>query len=208
MLHEKRNSKGGDAPIEMLSVTMNGYMEDLSLHILDIAENSVNAGATFVRISIEERDAEDLFTVEIEDNGRGMSEEFLKKVLDPFCTTRTTRNVGLGLPFLAQSARETGGDILIRSVPGKGTIVTAVFHPRHIDMKPTGNIADTVTTLIAGSPRMDFLSRDSRTYSLDTREIRSVLEDVPINSSEVLSAIRGDLIEALNDILDQKTEKP
>jgi hypothetical protein len=199
------------APLAMLSVTMNGYMEDLSLHILDIAENSVNAGATFVRISIDEQDAKDLFTVEIEDNGRGMSEEFLQKVLDPFCTTRTTRNVGLGLSFLAQSARETGGDILIRSIPGKGTIVTAVFHPRHIDMKPTGNIADTVTTLIAGSLRTDFLfsyTRDGMTYSLDTREIRSVLEDVPINSSEVLSAIRGDLIEALNDILDRETEKP
>jgi anti-sigma regulatory factor (Ser/Thr protein kinase) len=199
------------APLAIVSVTMNGYMEDLSLHILDIAENSVNAGATFVKIRIEERDTEDLFTVEIEDNGRGMTEEFLKKVLDPFCTTRTTRNVGLGLSFLAQSARETGGDVSIRSAPDKGTTVTAVFHPRHIDMKPTGNIADTVTTLIAGSPRTDFLfsyTRDNRAYSLDTREIRGVLEDVPINSSEVLSAIRGDLVEALNDILVRKAEKP
>ena len=186
-------------------------MEDLSLHILDIAENSVSAGATFIRIRVEQRDAEDLFTVEIEDNGRGMSQEFLENVLDPFCTTRTTRDVGLGLPFLAQSARETGGDISIRSAPGKGTTVTAVFHPGHIDMRPPGNIADTVATLIAGNPLTDFLfsySRDNRTYSLDTREIRRVLEEVPINSAEVISAVREDLIEALNDILDRKTEKP
>jgi len=85
-------------------------MEDISLHILDIAENSVSASATLVRISIIEETTKDLFTVAIEDNGRGMTEEFVQKILDPFCTTRTTRNVGLGLSLLAQSARETGGD--------------------------------------------------------------------------------------------------
>jgi len=178
-------------------------MEDISLHILDIAENSVASGATLITISIVEKTKEDSFIVTIEDNGRGMTEEFVKNVLDPFCTTRTTRKVGLGLSFLAQSARETGGDIRIVSVPSKGTVVTANFIPSHIDMKPLGNIADTITTLIAGNPGTGFFfrySRDSRTYQLDTREICAVLEDVPINSSEVLSAIRGDLIEALNDI--------
>ena len=178
-------------------------MEDISLHILDIAENSVASGATLITISIVEKTREDSFIVTIEDNGRGMAEEFVRNVLDPFCTTRTTRKVGFGLSFLAQSARETGGDIRIESVPGKGTIVTADFIPSHIDMKPLGNIADTITTLIAGNPQIDFLFtyiRDTRIYSLDTREIRTVLDDVPINSSEVLSAIRGDLMEALNDL--------
>ena len=175
-------------------------MEDISLHILDIAENSVNAGATFVRISIVEQNAEDLFTIEIEDNGKGMTEEFLKKVLDPFCTTRTTRTVGLGLSLLAQSARETGGDMVVHSELNKGTVVTAYFRLSHIDMKPLGNVAETITTLIAGNPRVDILfhcARGERKYLLDTREIRSALEEVPINSSEVLSAIRNDLLEAL-----------
>jgi hypothetical protein len=179
-------------------------MEDISLHILDIAENSVSAGAKCVRISIVEEKEKDLCTVEIEDDGRGMTEEFVRKVLDPFCTTRTTRKVGLGLSLLAQSARETGGDILIHSVLHKGTVVTALFRPGHIDMKPLGNIADTITTLIAGSPQTDFLfsyCKGSRTYCLDTREIRSALEEVPVNSAEVLSAIRSDLRDALNDIL-------
>lgn len=178
-------------------------MEDISLHILDIAENSVASGATLIIISIVEKTREDSFVVTIEDNGRGMSEEFANNVLDPFCTTRTTRKVGLGLPFLSQSARETGGDIRISSVPGKGTVVTAVFIPSHIDMKPQGNMADTLTTLIAGNPQVDFVfyySRDSRDYRLDTREIRAALEDVPINTSDVLSAIRGDLTEALNNL--------
>lgn len=178
-------------------------MEDISLHILDIAENSVASGATLITINIVEKISEDRFVVTIEDNGRGMTEEFVKNILDPFCTTRTTRKVGFGLSFLAQSARETGGDIRIESVPSKGTIVTAEFIPSHIDMKPLGNIADTIITLIAGNPQIDFLFtyvRDSRTYQLDTREICAALDDVPINSSEVLSAIRGDLMEAINDI--------
>jgi len=178
-------------------------VEDISLHILDIAENSVASGATLITISIVEKTAEDSFIVTIEDNGRGMTEEFVKNVLDPFCTTRTTRKVGLGLALLAQSARETGGNIRIESVPGKGTTVTADFIPSHIDMKPLGNIVDTITTLIAGNPQVDFLFtyiRDTKIYSIDMREIRAALDDVPINSSEVLSAIRGDLMEGLNDI--------
>jgi len=178
-------------------------MEDLSLHILDVAENSVNAGATFIQISITKNTVQDLLILTIEDNGRGMPAEFVQKVLDPFCTTRTTRKVGLGLSLLAQSARETGGDIRIQSFPDKGTVVTADFRPSHIDMKPLGNIADTITTLIAGNPETDFLFRydqDNRNYSLDTREIRAALEEVPINSADVLSAIRGDLLEALHDL--------
>ena len=178
-------------------------MEDLSLHILDVAENSVNAGATFIQISIAENTVQDLLILTIEDNGRGMPPEFVQKVLDPFCTTRTTRKVGLGLSLLAQSARETGGDIRLQSFPDKGTVVTADFRPSHIDMKPLGNIADTITTLIAGNPETDFLfryDRNNRNYSLDTREIRAALEEVPINSADVLSAIRGDLLEALHDL--------
>jgi hypothetical protein len=182
-------------------------MEDISLHILDIAENSISADATFIKISIIEETAKDLFTVEIEDNGKGMTSEFVRKILDPFCTTRTTRKVGLGLSLLAQSARETGGNIVVHSALNRGTVVTANFRPSHIDMKPLGNIADTVTTLIAGNPLVDLLlhcAREGRSYRLDTREIRSALEEVPINSSEVLSAIRNDLLEALQGFFDHR----
>ena len=105
-------------------------MEDISLHILDIAENSIGADATLITISISEDTDKDLFTVEIEDNGRGIPEDMRSKVLDPFCTTRTTRKVGLGLPLLAQAARETGGDISVRPGSTSGTIVTADFQKK------------------------------------------------------------------------------
>jgi len=178
-------------------------MEDISLHILDIAENSIGADATVIAISISEDTAKDLFSVEIEDNGRGIPEDMRSKVLDPFCTSRTTRKVGLGLPLLAQAARETGGDISVRSGSASGTIVTATFKKSHIDMKPLGNMAETLVVLIAGNPKVDFLftyNKNSNTFSLDTREIKKELDGVPINSSSVLSFLRDYIGASLRDI--------
>ena len=178
-------------------------MEDISLHILDIAENSISADATRITISISEDTAKDLFSVEIEDNGRGIPEDMRSKVLDPFCTTRTTRKVGLGLPLLAQAARETGGDISVRPGSIAGTIVAATFKKSHIDMKPLGNITETLIVLIAGNPQVDFLftyNKDSNTFSLDTRRIKEKLDGVPINSSPVISFLRDYLGTSLRDI--------
>lgn len=178
-------------------------MEDISLHILDIAENSISADATLIKISISEDTAKDLFSVEIEDNGRGIPEDMMSKVLDPFCTTRTTRKVGLGLPLLAQAARETGGDIYVRPGSTSGTIVTANFKKSHIDMKPLGNIAETLVVLIAGNPHVDFMftyTKNSNVFSLDTRRIKNELDGVPINSSPVLSFLRDYIKKSLHDI--------
>ena len=178
-------------------------MEDISLHILDIAENSVSAGATLIKITISVDLQKDLFSVEIEDNGKGIPEDIRSKVLDPFVTTRTTRKVGLGLPLLAQSARETGGDISIRSENTVGTIVTASFKQSHIDMKPLGDIAETLVVLIAGNPHVDFLftyNKNSNAFSLDTREIKKELEGVPVASPHVLSFLRNYLSASLQDI--------
>jgi len=180
-------------------------MEDISLHILDIAENSVAAGATLIRIGVVDRRDEDSFVVEIEDNGKGMPEDLVAKALDPFFTSRTTRNVGLGLSLLAQAARETGGDISIKSTEGAGTIVQAQFRPAHIDMKPLGDIAETLTVLIAGNPDIDFsftydFDMGSGPFAFDTRDIRAELENIPINAPEVISFLRNSLGAALNDI--------
>jgi len=180
-------------------------MEDISLHILDIAENSVAAGATLIRIKMVDRRDEDSFVVEIGDNGKGMPEDLVVKALDPFFTSRTTRNVGLGLSLLAQAARETGGDISIKSTAGAGTIVRAQFRPAHIDMKPLGDIAETLAVLIAGNPDIDFsftydYDKGDGPYSFDTREIRAELENIPINAPEVISVLRRSLSAALNDI--------
>jgi hypothetical protein len=179
-------------------------MEDISLHILDIAENSVSAGADLIKITITVDTAKDLFFVEIEDNGRGIPKDMISKVLDPFYTTRTTRKVGLGLPLLAQAARETGGEISVRPGNFSGTVITANFKKSHIDMKPLGDIAETLVVLIAGNPQVEFLftySNDSNTFSLDTRPIREKLDGVPINSSPVLSFLRDYLGTSLRDIL-------
>ncbi len=178
-------------------------MEDISLHILDIAENSVSAGAVVIKIKILEDTVKDLLSVEIEDNGRGIPEDLIKKVLDPFYTTRTTRKVGFGLSLLAQSAKEAGGDISIKSRENAGTTISAHFKHSHIDRKPLGNITDTIIVLIAGNPDIDFIftyDKNNNTYSLDTCQIKAELDGIPINSPPVISAIRKDLREFMDTL--------
>lgn len=176
-------------------------MEDLSLHILDIVENSITAGAANIRIKINEDTRENLLLIEISDNGKGMDEEMLKNALDPFHTTRTTRNVGLGIPFLADAARETGGDVSIKSVKGEGTAITATFRYDHIDRKPLGDIGKTLIVIIASNPDIDILfeyKKNNFEYMLDTAEIKKDLDGVPINTPGVIKAIENDLKEWFN----------
>ncbi len=149
-------------------------MEDISLHILDIVENSIVAKAKRIEIRVIEDIAENLFTVEIKDDGEGMDKATVKKVLDPFFTTRTTRKVGLGLPMLAQSTRESGGNIEISSQVGKETKIKATFQYDHPDRRPLGNIKETLTTLVLGHPEIDFLyehKKGEKVLRLDTRDI-------------------------------------
>jgi signal transduction histidine kinase len=149
-------------------------MEDLSLHILDIVENSIAAMAGRIEIRIEEDQAKDLVTIEIKDDGKGMDEQTLKKALDPFFTTRTTRRVGLGLSLLAQAARDSEGTFDLSSSPGKGTMVNATFRLSHPDCKPMGDISQTMQVLVMSHPEVDFLyehKSDSSTYRFDTREV-------------------------------------
>jgi len=148
-------------------------MEDLSLHILDIAENAISGSARTVEIRIDEDRNKDLLTIEIKDDGKGMDEQTLQKALDPFFTTRTTRRVGLGLPLLAQAARESGGQIKLYSEPGRGTTVRATFVHSHVDRKPMGSIDETIQTLVAGHPEIDFLyehNTNGSIYHFDTRD--------------------------------------
>jgi len=148
-------------------------MEDLSLHILDIAENSIAAAAKKIEIIIDEDKDKDLLTIEIIDNGNGMDQETLKKALDPFFTTRTTRRVGLGLSLLAQAAKESGGKMELNSKPHRGTIVKATFRLSHPDCRPMGDITETIRTLITAHPEIDFVyehQKDNSIYRFDTRE--------------------------------------
>ncbi len=178
-------------------------MEDLSLHILDVAENGITAGASLIQITVEEDLKADTLSIAIEDNGRGMEPEFLAKVLDPFVTTRTTRKVGLGLSLFQQTAQEADGDLTVSSTPGVGTKVKVIMSHSHIDRKPMGNMAETMTTLIEGHPEVDFVyehRKNGTEYLLDTREIRAELEEVPLNSPEVVRLIREDLLSGLEEI--------
>ena len=174
-------------------------MKEISLNVLDIAENSVKANATLTEIFIYE--VGDTLTLTIKDDGCGMNEETVKSVTDPFYTTRTTRKVGLGIPLLKLACEQTGGTLSITSSVSEtdhGTTVTAVFYKNHIDFTPLGDIISSIVTLIQGHPDTDFLFRhvtDKGTAELDTREIRAVLEDVPLDTYEVIIWIGDNLRE-------------
>lgn len=177
-------------------------MKELSLNILDVAENSVKAGASLTQILLTEEG--DILTLEIVDDGCGMDEDVVRSVVDPFYTTRTTRKVGMGIPLLKLACEQTGGSLAISSTTQEadpvnhGTHVTATFHMNHIDFTPLGDLCATVLTLIQGHPDTDFLFRHVRNgnvVELDTRVLREVLEDVPLNSYDVMRWIEGDLQE-------------
>ncbi len=183
-------------------------MKELSLNILDIAENSYKAGSDLTEISIEENGS--ALTLTVEDNGSGMKADVLRGVTDPFYTTRTTRPVGLGLPLLKMAAEGTGGglDIVSRHKDdfpdSHGTKVSAVFYTDHIDCPPIGDVVSTVVTLIQGHPDTDtvftHVKNGSVAVSLDTREMREILGDVPLDTFEVLSWIKDTLTEQYSEI--------
>ncbi len=131
-------------------------MEDFSLHLLDVAENGLAAGADHIEIRIVEETEKDLMTIEIKDNGSGMDQQALKGALDPFYTTKPNKRVGLGLPLLAQAAREAAGGIDIQTAPGQGTLIRATFQMSHPDIKPLGDVFETLATLAYGHPNVQF----------------------------------------------------
>ena len=172
-------------------------MKELSLFLLDIAKNSTAAGAALTQISLIQTG--DTLTMQIQDNGCGMSPDLLARVTDPFTTTRTTRKVGMGIPLLKMTAEMTGGSFSITSQLGVGTCTTATFITSSVDMPPLGDLAGSVMTLIQGSPDQDFLytrQTDGGSFSLDTRELREMLQDVPLDTPEVSAWI--------NDYLQQQ----
>lgn len=182
-------------------------MKELSLNILDIAMNSVRAGAKNVGIEIDETDKSLVFTVR--DDGKGMSAEFLKRASDPFCTTRTTRNVGMGLPLLKLAAQQTGGDTEIKSISedddkvNHGTVIKAFFYKNTVDFTPLGDIVSTIVTLIQGSPDIHWTfkhTKDSGDVSLDTDELKNVLGEVPLDTPDVLVWIKEYLTEQYDNL--------
>ena len=174
------------------------------MNVLDVAENSVAAGSTLTSITVEIDTAKRLLAVTIADNGKGMDEETVRRVTDPFYTTRTTRKVGLGLPLLKMAAELTGGEMHLQSQPGKGTKVCARFGLSHIDRAPLGDMASTVGGLIQCSPQIDFVytvRTPAGEFVADTRQLREILGDVPLSEPAVAQWVREYIDENTRPIL-------
>jgi hypothetical protein len=179
-------------------------MREIALHLLDLAENSVSAGAQTVIITVCEDLQADRLTASIADDGRGMDAETVKKVTDPFYTSRTTRKVGLGISLLKGAAEECNGGLTVSSTPGKGTLVEVSFQHSHIDRMPLGNLAGTFLGLVVGHPDTHWIFRYTArgitaedTFEFDDQPVKETLQDVPLSHPEVLTYLRESLEEGL-----------
>jgi anti-sigma regulatory factor (Ser/Thr protein kinase) len=178
-------------------------VRELSLHILDVLENAIEAGAARIALTIEEDTTLDRLTIQVQDDGRGMPPELAARALDPFVTTRRTRHVGLGLPLLAAAAERAGGGIEVRSTEGAGTVVTATFQLSHWDRAPLGDLADTLLAVLLAQASVDLVYQhrvDGRRFGCDTRELRQVLGDVPLSAPIVRGWLREYLSEGIEGL--------
>lgn len=178
-------------------------MKDLSLHILDIVQNSIRANAKLIGIEIIEQPGDNQLIITITDDGSGMNPEQLKRAIDPFYTSRTTRKIGLGLSLFRQNAEMTGGTFSIKSDLGKGTQVTAVFGLNHLDRPIIGDLVGTLLILICTSGETNYVFKHQTPFGkfgLDTRDIKQTLENVPLNHPDIRSFLKEMLRENLEQI--------
>ncbi|MFA6926265.1 MAG: ATP-binding protein [Bacteroidales bacterium] len=178
-------------------------MNDLALHLLDIVQNSLVAGASFITIEVDENPAGNLLTISVKDNGRGMSPEQVQKLSAPFFTSRTTRKVGLGVPLLEHTAEQSGGGLEVVSVPGKGTCLTTRFQYDHLDRPPLGDVANAVVLMISANPGVDFAYKytyNGRSYNVDTLQLKEVMGDLPLNDLYVMEMIEEMIKENQSDL--------
>lgn len=168
-------------------------MLELSIHILDIVQNSIAAGATWVEVLALEDLEGDLMTIKITDNGRAMNSELARRATDAFVTTKQDKQMGLGLALLAQAARDAGGAVKIDSVPGRGTTVTATFVLSSVDRMPLGDMKSTMLSLVFGSPEMDFAyvhKKGAATCTFDTRNVRRLTGGQLKSDSKTIRLVR------------------
>ena len=173
-------------------------MKELSLHILDIMQNSIAAGANLVELTVTEDTGEDILRFTVSDNGCGMSPEMIQRVTDPFTTSRKTRKVGMGIPLLKLAAENTGGAVELSSEVGKGTVISATFGYSHIDRQPLGNMAETILGIVTSYEETDFVyihRVNDKEYKFDTREIKTVLGGVSLKEPDVTMWLKGYLEE-------------
>ena len=178
-------------------------MRELALHILDIAENSISAGASRVEILVKQDFLNDELLISVKDNGKGMDKELLAKVMNPFVTSRTTRNVGLGIPLLKQAAEACNGRMTIESQPGKGTELTVKFQDSHIDRMPLGNLADTFLSLLLGTPDVNWVldyQVNDRVFHFDDSEVKQVLDGMSLTDYRVIEYLTNTIQNGINEL--------
>jgi len=180
-------------------------MKEISLHLLDIVQNSIRAHATRISIVIVEDIKKDLFTVTIVDDGSGMSDEMTKTIKNPFVTSRTLRKVGLGIPFLNQLCEECEGSLSVESKLGEGTKVIAMMRHGHIDRLPLGDMPSTITTLILAKPDIHYIYEhiyNKNSFVFDTDEIKKILDGAPIQDLDIIKWIGNYLQENIQVLHD------
>ena len=178
-------------------------MQDISLHILDIAENSIDAGANKIKILINEKPTQNILSIKIQDNGKGLDKKIISEVIDPFYTTKESKRIGLGISLLAQATKESDGKIDIKSKTGKGTTITATFTYNHIDRKPIGDMSKTMIALLTRiGPDINIIythKKNGKKFLFDTREIKKKLKEVTIINTEVLRVLKENIRENLEN---------
>jgi len=178
-------------------------LRELALHILDIAENSIAAGASQIEICIRKDSRDDELIISVKDNGKGMDDELIAKVMDPFTTSRTTRKVGLGIPLLKQASDASNGEMTIESQLGKGTLLTAKFQESHIDRMPIGNLADTFLTLLLGTPEVNWVldyQVNDEVFHFDDTEVKEVLDGMSLTDYRVIEYLTNTIQNGINEI--------
>ncbi len=178
-------------------------MKELSLHILDIAQNSIVAGASSIEIDIDENSGTNTLLIRIKDNGKGIPPDMLHKITDPYTTSRTTRKVGMGLPLLNDACRLSGGKLSVSSVQNEGTEIVATLGLNHIDRQPLGDVAGVLLLLVSANPTIEFIyqySKNGNSYIFNTKEVKEALDGLPINSPEVIRMLREMIEENLEEL--------
>ena len=175
-------------------------MRDISLHIMDIMQNSIKAGAKCIEITLKVDRERDLLCVSIKDDGCGMDEEFVKKVISPFTTTRTTRAIGLGVPMFKQTAEMTGGEFSLKSKVGKGTEIAVNYIISSIDRLPLGDVGDTIINTVLSYPELRY-KLETEEFMFDTEEVKQKLGDVKITEFEVINWLREYINEGIGEAL-------
>ena len=178
-------------------------MRELSLHLLDIAENGVSAGAQNITITIAEDLRTDRLQLAVEDDGRGMDAAMVEQVTNPFITTRTTRKVGLGIPLLKLAAEMCNGSLAVESTPDVGTTVNVAFQRSHIDRMPLGDVPNTMLSLLVGWPQVHWMliyRVDAEEFVFDDAPVKEILGDLPLSDPEVIAFLRGALTEGISDV--------